>query len=136
MASSASISETQDSEISGSQSSSQYEASARSELMEEAKRKANILIKLYPRFEFKVKRFPEKVRKQNEDIFNGWKGLFNSVDKCTNWVPLLKNQLNLRLQNLPGEDGMFQVVPRMVFFTQFYRNGYVQPAIRQVLNAN
>jgi len=90
MASSAYIPETQDSEISGSQSSSQYEASARSELIEEAKRKANILVKLYPRFEFKVKRFPEKVRKQNEDIFNDWKGLFKTVDKCTGWVPLLK----------------------------------------------
>jgi len=52
--------ETQDSEVSG-----QNEAPVRSELMEEAKLKADVLVELYSQFEFKVKRFPEKVRKHN-----------------------------------------------------------------------
>jgi len=50
MISLASSPETQDSEISG-----QNEAPARSELMEEAKLKADILVELYSQFEFKVK---------------------------------------------------------------------------------
>jgi len=98
--------ETQDSEVSG-----QNEAPVRSELMEEAKLKTDILVELYSQFEFKLKRFPEKVRKHNKGIFNDWKGLFKTVDKCTGWVPLQRNHLNSRLQNPPGEDGMFQVVP-------------------------
>ena len=44
-------------------------------------------------------------------------GLASNIDKCTGWGPL-RNQLNLRFQNLPGEDGMFQVVLRMIFLTQ------------------
>jgi len=95
--------ETQDSEVSG-----QNEAPVRSELMEEAKLKTDILVELYSQFEFKLKRFPEKVRKHNKGIFNDWKGLFKTVDKCTGWVPLQRNHLNSRLQNPPGEDGMFQ----------------------------
>jgi len=67
---------------------------------------------------FKVEEFPEKVRKYNQGIFNDWKGLFKTLDKCTDWTPLLRNQLNLRLQNLPRENGMFQVVLRMIFLTQ------------------
>ena len=87
-------------------------ATARSKLIEEAKQKATMLRKLRPLFESKVKRFPEKVREQNEDIFNDWEGLFETVDECTQWVPSLRDYLNLRLQNLPGENGMFQVIPK------------------------
>ena len=42
----------------------------------EAELKADLLIELYPQFEFKVEEFPEKVRKHNQGIFNDWKGLF------------------------------------------------------------
>ena len=101
----------------------------------EAELKADLLIELYPQFEFKVEEFPEKVRKHNQGIFNGWKGLFKTIDKCTDWTPLLRNQLNLRLQNLPRENGMFQVVLRMIFLT-IYSNGSIERAIRQLFNAN
>ena len=97
--------------------------------------KADLLIELYPQFEFKVEEFPEKVRKHNQGIFNDWKGLFKTIDKCTDWTPLLRNQLNLRLQNLPRENGMFQVVLRMIFLT-IYSNGSIERAIRQLFNAN
>jgi len=54
-------------------------ATACSKLMEEAELKADLLIELYPRFEFKVEEFPEKVRKHNQGIFNDWKGLFRQM---------------------------------------------------------
>jgi len=119
-----------------SSDSQKSRATARSKLIEEAKRKADLLIDLYPQFEFKVEEFPEKVCKHNKGIFNDWKGLLRNVDKCTDWGPSLRNQLNLRLQNLPGENGMFQVALRMTFLTQFYSNGSIQRAIRQLFNAN
>ena len=119
-----------------SSDSQKSRATARSKLIEAAKRKADLLIDLYPQFEFKVEEFPEKVREHNEDIFNDWKGLLRTVDKCTDWGPSLRNQLNLRLQNLPGENGIFQVALRMTFLTQFYSNGSIQRAIRQLFNAN
>ena len=110
-----------------SSSDSQKErATARSKLIEEAKRKADLLIELYPQFEFEAKRFPEKVREHNEGIFNKWEGLLRTVDKCTAWEARMRKHMDLRLQNLPGEDGMFQVIPRMIFLTQFYSNGRLQ----------
>ena len=45
----------------------------------EAELKADLLIELYPQFEFKVEEFPEKVRKHNQGIFNDWKGLFRQM---------------------------------------------------------
>ena len=45
----------------------------------EAELKADLLIELYPRFEFKVEEFTEKVRKHNQGIFNDWKGLFRQM---------------------------------------------------------
>ena len=119
-----------------SSDSQKSRATARSKLIEEAKRKADLLIGVYPQFEFKVKRFPDKVREHNEDIFNDWKGLLRNVDKCTDWVPLQRKHMSSRLQNLPGENGMFQVVLSMIFLTQFYSNGWIQRPIRQLFNAN
>jgi len=51
-------------------------------------------------------------------------------------VPLLKGDLSLQLQNLPGENGMLEIVPRKIFLPQFYINGYIQSTIRELLNAN
>ena len=44
--------------------------------------------------------------------------------------------MNLRLQNPPGQDCMFQVVPRMVFLTQFYSNGSFERTLRGIHNSS
>ena len=114
-------------QLAQSSSDSQKErATARSKLIEEAKQKAEILIESYPSFEFEVEEFPEKVCKHNKGIFTKWKVLLRTVDKCTAWEARMRKHMDLRLQNLPGEDGMFQVIPRMIFLTQFYSNGRLQ----------
>jgi len=97
-------------------------ATAHSKLNEEAKQKADLLIEVYPQFEFKVKKFLKKVCKHNKDIFNNWKGLLRTVEKCTNWALLQIKYISSQLQYLPGENGMFQVILRMIFLIQFYSN--------------
>ena len=138
MSSLASIPEGQVSDTSSRQSSSNSEktssnaqsstesqkarATARSKLIEEAKCIGEALEALRPDFDNMIKLFSENVRKGNQDIFNTWEILFAVVHDCTDWGPKMRSGMNLRLQNPPGKDGMFQVVPRMIFFTQFYRD--------------
>ena len=94
-------------------------------MMDEAKRKAGLLVKLHPQFEKEVKRFPAEVRDENEIIFIRWEGLFTTVEDCMSWGPKRRTFLDLRLQNLPGDDGTFQFVPKMMF-SHVYSNGSIQ----------
>ena len=80
--------------------------------------------------------FSENVREGNQDIFDEWEILFADVHNCTDWGPIWRKGMNLRLQNPPGQDGMFQVIPRMIFFTQFYRNECIQRTLRGIHNAS
>ena len=48
----------------------------------------------------------------------------------------MRSNMDLRLQNPPGKDGMFQVVLRMIFLTQFYSNGLLQRTLREIHNAS
>jgi len=112
-----------DSEFQSSTDSQKTRAFARSKLMEEAKRKAELLLDLRPQFDKMVKQFSEKVRNDNKMIFYKWEILFVDLPNCTDWVPSSRHYLKLRLQNPPGQDGMFQVIPRMIFLTQFYSDG-------------
>ena len=111
-------------------------ATPRSKLMEEAKKKADTLLKLRPQFDEIVKQFLKDVRKANQGNFQKWALLFPIVDECTTWEPTAKSYMNLRLQNPPGQDGMFQVILRMIFLTQFCSNGFIQPILRQVHNTS
>jgi len=141
MSSLASISEGEVSDTSSRQSSSNSEnsektnsnaqsstesqktrATARSKLIEEAKRVGQALEALRPQFDNMINLFSENVRERNQDIFDIWGILFADVHNCTRWLPEMRSGMNLRLQNPPGKDGMFQVVPRMILFTQFYRD--------------
>ena len=86
-------------------------ATARSKLMEEAKWKGDLLNythNLNPRSR-NSRRRSANTTKASSTIGRA------CLDKCTDWAPLLRNQLNL---NLPRESGMFQVVLRMIFLTQ------------------
>ena len=103
-------------------------ATARSKLMEEAKWKGDLLNythNLNPRSR-NSRRRSANTTKASSTIGRA------CLDKCTDWAPLLRNQLNL---NLPRESGMFQVVLRMIFLT-IYSNGSIERAIRQLFNAN
>ena len=97
-------------------------ATARSKLMEEAKRIGNALKVLRLDFDSTNNRFSENVREGNKDTFDAWQFLFADVDNCTRWLPESRSDMNLRLQNPPGKRCMFRVVLRMIFFTQFYSN--------------
>ena len=149
MASAASIPESQDSETSGSQSSSNAKttnsetqsssesssesstesqrtrAAAHSKLMEEAKRIGKSLEALRPQFDDMVNLFSENVREENIDIFDIWKILFADVHNCTRWLPISRSNMNLRLQNPPGKHGMFQVVPRIIFLLHTVLQGWM-----------
>jgi len=105
--------------ITGSQKT---RATARSKLMEEAKRIGKALEALRLDFDSTNDRFSESVREGNKDTYDAWQFLIADVHNCTRWLPESRSDMNLRLQNPPGKRCMFQVVLRMIFFTQFYSN--------------
>ena len=107
-------------------------ATARSKLMEEAKRIGEDLRALRPNFDRTNNRFSENVREGNKDTFDAWQFLFADVHNCTGWLPESRSNMNLRLQNPPGKRCMFQVVPRMVFLTQFYSNDSLERTLRAI----
>jgi len=111
-------------------------ATARSKLIEEAKCVGGDLEALRPKFDNIVNQFSKKVHEGNQDIFNKWELLIAGVDNCTRWLPKMKSHMDLRLQNPPGTDGMFQVVLRMIFFTQFCSNGFLERTLREIHNAS
>ena len=90
-------------------------ATARSKLMEEAKRIGEALEALHLDFDSTNDRFSENVREGNKDTFDAWQFFFADVHNCTRWLPESTSDMNLRLQNPPGKRCMFQVVPRMIF---------------------
>ena len=112
-------------ETQSSDNSEKTRATPRFKLMEEAKQNANFLVKLRPLFEKEVERFPAEVRNENEIIFLHWEALFTIVEGCTAWQATSRSHLDLRLQNLPGKNGMFQVVPKMIF-SHVYSNESIQ----------
>ena len=111
-------------------------ATARSKLMEEAKCVGKALRALRPEFDIIVNRFSKKIREANADTFDDWEVLIADVQNCAGWLPKSKSHMNSRLQNPPGKDSMFQVVLRMIFFTQFYRDGPIQRTLREIHNAS
>ena len=119
---SSSNSEKTSSNAQSSTESQKARATARSKLIEEAKCIGEALEALRPDFDNMINLFSENVRERNQDIFDIWGILFADVHNCTDWGPISRKGMNLRLQNPPGEDGMFQVVPRTILFTQFYRD--------------
>ena len=110
-------------------------ATARSKLMEEAKYIGEALKALQPEFDNMVDLFPINW-KDNKVVFAKWRVLFAELHNCTGWDPIEKGYMNLRLQNPPGQDGMFQVIPRTIFLTQFYSNGHLQCTLREIHNAS
>ena len=101
-------------------------ATARSKLIEEAKCVGGDLEALRPKFDNIVNRFSKKVRERNNEIFDEWAVLIADTKNCASWDPVSRSNMDLRLQNPPGKHGKFQVVLRMIFFTQFYRDGFLQ----------
>ena len=160
MASAASIPESQNSETSGSQSSSNAKTTnskaqsssewssesssdsqktrvaARSKLMEEAKRIGKALEALRSELDNTADLFPINTWNDNKAVFASWRFLIADVDNCTEWLAKSRSNMNLRLQNPPGQDCMFQVVPRMVFLTQFYSNGSFERTLRGIHNSS
>jgi len=156
MASAASIPESQGSETSGSQLSSDAKtmnskaqsssesssesstesqktrAAAHSKLMQEAKRIGEDLKALRSEFNDMADLFSINTWTNNKAVFAKWRLVIATVHNCTGWDPIERGYMNLQLQNPPGQDGMFQVVPRMVFITQCYSNGFLQRTLREI----
>jgi len=97
-------------------------ATACSKLMEEAKHIGKALEALRSEFNDTADLFPINTWNDNKAVFAAWQFLIADVDHCTGWLPESRSDMNLRLQNPPGRRCMFQVVLRMIFFTQFYSN--------------
>ena len=115
-------SEKTNSKAQSSSESQKTRTTARSKLMEEAKRIGEDLRALRLDFDRTNNRFSENVREGNKDTFDAWQFLFADVHNCTGWLSESRSDMNLRLKNPPGKRRMFQVVLRMIFFTQFYSN--------------
>jgi len=133
---SSSNSEKTNSTAQSSTDSQKTRATARSKLMEETKHIGENLRTLRPQFNNPNNRFSKKVREGNNENFDKWEVLIADAKNCAHWGPKMKSHMNLRLQNPPGKHGKFQVVPRMIFFTQFYRDGFLQRTLREIHNAS
>jgi len=116
--------------------SQKMRATARSKLIEDAKRVGGALRALRPKFDISNNRFSKKVREGNNEIFDKWEFLIADTENCVGWGPKMRSDMDLRLQNPPGKDGMFQVILRMIFFTQLYRDGFPQRILREIHNAS
>ena len=77
-------------------------------ILNEAKGKASDLPNLYPAFERAIKKLPENIRQDNDNVFDEWYALLTTVDTYSLWEEERKCVLNLRLQNAPGNNGIFQ----------------------------
>ena len=119
--------------ITGSQKT---RATARSKLMEEAKRIGKALEALRPEFNDTADLFPINTWNDNKAVFATWRFLITDVDNCTEWLAKSRNDMYLRLQNPPGQDCMFQVVPRTIFLTQFHSNGFFERTLREIHKAS
>ena len=104
--------------------------------MEEAKCVGGDLRALRPEFDNIVNQFSKKVREGNQDIFNKWELLIAGVGNCARWLPKMRSDMDLRLQNPPEQHGMFQVVLRMIFLTQFCSSGFLERTLREIHNAS
>ena len=100
-------SEKTNSNAQSSTESQKTRATARSKLMEEAKCVGEALKALQPEFDNIVNQFPKNLCERNQDIFVAWRFLIAGVDNCTRWLPKMRSNMNLRLQNPPGLDCMF-----------------------------
>ena len=78
-------SEKTNSKAQSSTESQKTRTTARSKLMEEAKRIGESLEALRPNFDSMNNRFSENVREGNIDIFDIWGVLFADVHNCTGW---------------------------------------------------
>ena len=100
-------SEKTNSNAQSSTESQKTRATARSKLMEEAKCVGEALKALQPEFDNIVNQFLKNLCERNQDIFVAWRFLIAGVDNCTRWLPKMRSNMNLRLQNPPGLDCMF-----------------------------
>ena len=93
-----------------SDSRPEKDSRSRSEIriLDEAKEKASDLSNIYPLFLDVVEQLPENIRRINRNVFNKWRTLLSSVDIYASWGEGRKRALNLRLQNAPEDDGIFQ----------------------------
>ena len=79
-----------------------------SKILQEAKEKARDVRDLLPAFERAIKKLPENIRQDNDNVFDEWYALLTTVDTYSLWEEERKCVLNLRLQNAPGNNGIFQ----------------------------
>ena len=111
-------------------------ATAPSKLMEEAKCIGKALKALRSEFNDTADLFPINTWNDNKAVFATWQFLIADVDNCTEWLAKSRNDMNLRLQNPPGQDCMFPVVPRTIFLTQFHSNGFFERTLREIHKAS
>ena len=79
-----------------------------SKILQEAKEKARDVRDLLPAFERAIKKLPENIRQDNDNVFDRWYALLTTVDTYSLWKEERKCVLNLRLQNALGNNGIFQ----------------------------
>ena len=92
-------------------SDSQLEKDSRSHskilILNKTKVKTNDLADSYPMFLDMVEQLLENIHYANRTVFNKWHVLLAHINTYAFWAERRKRVLNLRLQNAPGDDGIF-----------------------------
>jgi len=130
------VNSKKNSKAQSSTDSQKTRATARSKLMEEAKRIGEDLKALRSEFNDMADLFSINTWTDNKAVFAKWRLVIATVHNCTGWDPIERGYMNLRLQNPPGKHGMFQVIPRMFFLTQFYSNDSLERTLREIYKAS
>jgi len=79
-----------------------------SKILQEAKEKARDLCSLLPVFKRAIKKLPENICQDNDNVFDEWYALLTTIDTYSLWKEERKCVLNLWLQNAPGNNHILQ----------------------------
>ena len=93
---------------SSSKSSTQSKSREISDILAQAENFASTVRHLREPFLLQIQDFPEEIRKKNQHIYINWIATLDSLDDYDTWVDKVRNVLNSRLQDAPGQEGMFQ----------------------------
>ena len=90
------------------QSSTQSKSRKILDILARAQKFASAVRHLHQTFLLEIQDFPEEIRRKNHHIYIKWIATLDTLTDYAVWVDEMRDVLNYRLQNAPGQDGMCQ----------------------------
>jgi len=90
------------------QSSTQSKSRKILDILARAEKFASAVHHFHQGFLLEIQDFPEEIRRKNHHIYVKWIVTLDALADYAIWTDKARDVLNYRLQNAPGQDGMFQ----------------------------